>query len=219
MRVLVFGDSNSWGYSPDGVGRRLERQVRWPGVFAQATGVELIEEALPGRTTRYDDPLMRPPAAYNGLAHFETILLSHTPVDVVLIMLGTNDLKNRFEPSSTKIAENLAVLAAVAQGCPCGGENWQTEQMPRVGVIVPPPLGSLAFDKAWPRYAEWSQGADVGQSLKSAVQARFSGSDIPVFAAADHIESSAIDPIHLDPQSHQILGSAVASWFNANFAR
>ena len=97
MRILVYGDSNSWGYLDDGSGQRFAD--RWPVSMAQALTaagqhVELVEECLPGRTTNVDDP--QEGAWCNGLTPFEAILLSQQPLDRILIMLGTNDLKHRF---------------------------------------------------------------------------------------------------------------------------
>ena len=97
MRILVYGDSNSWGYLDDGSGRRYEN--RWPVVMANAltshgTAVELVEECLPGRTTSTDDAESPngDPALLNGTGPLATILLSQQPLDHIILMLGTNDM-------------------------------------------------------------------------------------------------------------------------------
>ena len=106
--VLVYGDSNSHGTAPmatleDMV--RLGPEERWPGVLAAELGDGWLvrEEGLPGRTTVYPDPVSG--AHKNGLAVLPAVLESHRPVDVVALMLGTNDLKHRFQAPVVEIAE------------------------------------------------------------------------------------------------------------------
>ena len=111
--ICIYGDSNSWGYLDDGQGRRYAQ--RWPVVMKEELNtssqrmIELTEECLPGRTTAYPDPQEGP--EYNGLPYLKPALLSHAPVDLVLIMLGTNDGKARFDASAEQIADNLITLA------------------------------------------------------------------------------------------------------------
>jgi lysophospholipase L1-like esterase len=106
--VLCFGDSNTWGYDPAS-GDRFPPDVRWTGVMARSLGdgYRVIEEGLNGRTTRWDDPIED---GRNGLAYLAPCLESHSPLDMVLIMLGTNDLKRRFNLSASDIAESAGTL-------------------------------------------------------------------------------------------------------------
>ena len=94
-QILCFGDSNTWGYVPLTVDRYPE-SVRWTGVMAQALGAgfRIIEEGQNGRTTVWDDPLEGDNK--NGLRYLPACLESHHPLDLVIIMLGTNDLKARW---------------------------------------------------------------------------------------------------------------------------
>lgn len=110
--VLCYGDSNTYGWIPV-AGGRFPRDVRWPGVLAAqlGDGWHVIEEGLGGRTTIFDDPIL---PGRNGKTYLEPCLLSHEPVDVVVIALGTNDLKVRFAASAADIARGVAVLAEVA---------------------------------------------------------------------------------------------------------
>ena len=109
MRILIYGDSNSWGFLDDGQGLRYDK--RWPMRMKERlatnsqSDISVIEECLPGRTTAYPDPLEGP--EYNGLPFLKPALLSHAPLDVVLIMLGTNDMKARFKASADDITDNL----------------------------------------------------------------------------------------------------------------
>ena len=92
--VVAIGDSNTWGFSPR-AGARMARDVRWPGMMAQALGpsFQVIEEGLRSRTTVFDDPEEE---GRNGLTYFAPCLRSHASLDLMIISLGLNDVKARF---------------------------------------------------------------------------------------------------------------------------
>jgi len=100
-RILVYGDSNSWGVLDDGLKRFDDR---WPVVMSRQLGseCELVEACLPGRTVDKDDAVMSSlqPDIFNGRTHLPAVLLSCQPIDTVVVMLGTNDLKARFSSSA-----------------------------------------------------------------------------------------------------------------------
>lgn len=207
MRLLVYGDSNSWGYGADGSGSRVAE--RWPVVMARELCVDLIEDCLPGRTTAHDDPEMGG-AAFNGMAHFKTALLAQAPLDGVLIMLGTNDLKARFSPDADQITRNLGALAGLARASASGPGPWGDGAVPWVGVILPPPLPAMVDDPAWERSAEWRGGRAASLGLAAAATRVLH--DVPVLDAARLVSGSSRDPIHFEPDDHPLFGRAVAKW-------
>src|SRR3954462_1773041 len=97
--IVCFGDSNTWGYDPASNGR-FGPTNRWTGVLQTALGSDyrVIEEGLNGRTTTVDDPIHD---HRNGRHYLPPCLESHAPFDLVTIMLGTNDLKARFNSSAS----------------------------------------------------------------------------------------------------------------------
>ena len=110
-RILVFGDSNSWGYTDEDNGQRYEK--RWPILLSQELiqkgfNTEIIEDCLPGRTTNIDDP--QDGIHLNGAKVLKSSLLSHSPIDLVILMLGTNDLKFRFQRTAENIADGIKEL-------------------------------------------------------------------------------------------------------------
>ena len=114
--VLCFGDSNTHGTPPVpnlGASGRYDRSARWPTLMAGHLGADwhVIEEGHPGRTTVHDDPIEG--AHRNGLTVLPSLLESHKPLDVVILMLGTNDLKGRFSVNATDIALSLERLIGV----------------------------------------------------------------------------------------------------------
>ncbi len=102
FEVLCYGDSNTWGADPAG-GGRFSRDERWPGVLQKSLGDEyhIIEEGLGGRTTVWEDPIE---GHKNGKEYLIPCLATHAPLDLVIIMLGTNDLKKRFSVSAQDVA-------------------------------------------------------------------------------------------------------------------
>ena len=107
-RILCFGDSNTWGYN--GIDEsRFDENTRWTRLLQQHLGedYEIIEEGLPGRTASIDDPIQEGMNAYD---YIHPCLKSHSPLDLVIIMLGTNDAKERFNLTSFNIAQGIVRL-------------------------------------------------------------------------------------------------------------
>ena len=213
--ILIYGDSNSWGYLDDGSGLRYDK--RWPVMMqnhlAQKTGahITLIEEALPGRTTAYPDKQEGP--EYNGLPYLRPCLLSHAPVDLVLIMLGTNDCKARFEASPDAITDNMVQLAKIVRRTPAGRGKWREAPSPMVGVIAPASLGEKTDDPSWIRYQEWQGGRAKSQSFFDLLSPKIAAlQDDQIFClnANDAITPSDKDPIHWPASEHVKMGQFVA---------
>ncbi|HEY7036782.1 MAG TPA: SGNH/GDSL hydrolase family protein [Thermomicrobiales bacterium] len=197
--IVCFGDSNTWGYDP-ATQDRFPPDVRWTGVLQRTLGdgYKVIEEGLNGRTTNVDDPLQ---PHRNGLTYLPPCLESHKPLELVTIMLGTNDLKCRFGRSGSDIAEAAAQLAGVAKTLPVGPGG----AFPQVLLMVPPPVAQITD------YAEMLLGAEE-KSRRFAQHFRTYAAwfAVPVLDAGDVIRSSDLDGIHFERDEHRKLGEAVA---------
>lgn len=197
--ILCFGDSNSWGWNP-ATEERFGPDVRWPGVLRNELGpdVWVIEEGLPGRTTVWDDPIE---GYRNGKEYLIPCLVSHAPIDLVIIFLGTNDLKMRFSVSAYDIANSVGVLVDIVQRSTAGRRG----QAPKVLLIAPPPLGKLTG------YAEMLEGG-TEKSLRFSHHFRRVAEEYgcPLLDCAGVIVSSDIDGVHLEPEEHAKLGRALA---------
>src|SRR5210317_1873174 len=106
--ILCYGDSNTWGYNPSSQ-QRFSPEERWTGVLQKELGMgyRIIEEGLNGRTTVWDDPIE---GFKNGMSYLIPCIESHKPINLITIMLGTNDLKIHFSVSAHDIAESVGVL-------------------------------------------------------------------------------------------------------------
>ena len=200
--IMCFGDSNTWGASPAGDGR-YDRQTRWPGVLQQELGDDyhVIEEGLPGRNTVWDDPVE---GGKNGLKQIVPLIHSHMPLDLLIIMLGTNDFKNRFSVSPLDISWSIGRLVKAARdsGNPFFGDA------PEVLVICPPPLAELNNSP----FKDILIGAEEkSRQLPSVLKTFCEESDIRFFNAGDVVQTSPVDGIHWEPEEHKKLGVVVAS--------
>ena len=108
--VLFYGDSNTWGYQGDNPMHRLDADKRYTGVVAaQFPDVHFIEEGLCGRTICSTDPI---DYGRNGMSMLPALLATHDPLDVIVIMLGTNDSKAMYGHSPFTISDATMALAA-----------------------------------------------------------------------------------------------------------
>ena len=119
IRILCYGDSNTFGYIP-GRGGRYNCHTRWPGRLQELLGSEyqVMEEGLCGRTTAFED-VTEP--GRNGLDRIRDAVERSLPLDVLVIMLGSNDCKAQFGASAQEIAGGLEQVAAQARGGEASG--------------------------------------------------------------------------------------------------
>ena len=201
-RILCFGDSNTWGFVPGTDGERYPHDVRWPGVMSSALGsaFTIIEEAQNGRTTMWDDPCES--VSKNGLRHLPVILESHAPIHLVIVMLGTNDLKSYFNMDANAIAHGCGVLVdrILESKAGAGGASPKVLQVTPAAVTdEPSPFGHI-FDKA----AAVSAGFEIAYT--EIAEAR----GIPFIHAGDYARCPVPDTIHIDQKGHEALGKAIA---------
>ncbi|MEM0967196.1 MAG: SGNH/GDSL hydrolase family protein [Verrucomicrobiota bacterium] len=205
--ILTYGDSITWGCVPDSVNLktmvfgRFDHDERWTGVLQSELGYDyrVIEEGLNGRTTVFDDPLL---PGRNGQSYLLPCLLSHSPLDMVILMLGTNDLKPHLGLQAAPIAKGMRNLVKDVKNSGCGHNGSSVEIL----VMAPPPIvegrGLLAnsfigSQRIAERLAE--HYAQIAQL-----------EDCHFVDAGGSIEVSEADGLHPDAEGHRILGKAVA---------
>jgi lysophospholipase L1-like esterase len=201
--VLCFGDSNTYGQIPGkGPLDRYGPDIRWPGALKNALGCKwhVIEEGLSGRTTLNDDPIEG--AQKNGKTYLRPCIQSHAPLDLVILMLGTNDLKIRFHKPASEVAMSIGVLVHDIKELSSGPGG----KVPEIMIVSPPPI--LQDLKEW-------QGVFFGACEKShqlalEFEAIADSLEVHYFDAGSVASCSLEDGFHLDAQAHQALGKAIA---------
>ncbi len=198
-RILLYGDSNTFGTGPmPRLGNDVvhPRGVRWGDVMATALGPdwEVVIEGLPGRTTVHDDPIEG--AFRNGLRVLPAILFSHRPIDLLAICLGTNDLKRRFGLTAQDVALGLARLTREALASGTVGHV----------LLISPPLPKATGD-----FAEMFAGVEARGAGLAGQVARFAAEEgAAFFDAGSVISVDETDGIHWSAEAHRVLGFAVA---------
>lgn len=201
-RILCFGDSNTWGAIPN-ESERYPDDVRWTGVLQNelGSGYKIIEEGYNGRTTVHDDPIE---GRLSGITYFKPCMESQLPLDLIIIMLGTNDLKTRFNVNPKAIASGLHRYKDILNNAPEVGTK------PQVLVVAP-----ILMDPSYKNHAvfhdmfgenavERSQGfADAYKEVADEIGAHY-------FNAAEYAKASVKDGLHMEPDSHERLGKALA---------
>jgi lysophospholipase L1-like esterase len=204
--ILCYGDSNTWGYNPKTQGR-YDHKTRWPMALKILLNKDaphddpawwVVEEGLNGRTSCREDPVE---GDKNGLRQLLPILESHRPIDMVAFMLGTNDLKPRFNPSAFDIAYGAQNVAVAIQKSNFGPDN----AAPKVLMICPPPTAdSPIFKHIFGDSVKFSEKLPpLYKTLADECGAAF-------LDAGKYIKSSLADGIHLEPEDQRLLAEAVA---------
>ena len=205
--ILCYGDSNTWGFDPSSISdpysRRFAPEVRWTGVMARELGAayRVIEEGLNGRTTVHDDPIM---PHRNGLAYLPACLQSHRPLDLVILMLGTNDLKQVFNLPVGEIAAGAGLLARHILQSECGHAG----RSPRLLLIGPAATGNMEH---LPDLAEKFPGAaERSRRFPACYSALAESLGCAYLNAQDFVQPSLLDGLHWEATEHAALGIAIA---------
>ena len=194
--ILCFGDSNTWGYEPL-VARRYPADVRWTGVLQNSLGSDyrVIEEGLNGRTTfiNEDERPLR-----SGSDVLPIILESHRPLDLAIIMLGTNDLKLEFNLTVAEISQGAKTLCEFVMN-----SEYLEDHPPEILLISPTHIGHniLPEDKEFFDQAR-------GKSLQFAEHFEKAAAELGVhfLDAARVVKVSEVDGVHWDANQHKAFG-------------
>jgi lysophospholipase L1-like esterase len=211
LQILVYADSLSWGIVPN-TRERLVFEARWPGVLEGelvrgGARVRVIEDCLNGRRTVWDDPYK---PGRNGLEGLEQRIETHSPLALVVLLLGTNDFQVMHASDARQSAQGIAALVRAIRRAPI--EPYMP--VPAVLIVAPPPIQA----PKGPIAAKF-RGADVkcvGLAAAYAEVARELGCGF--FDAGQVTTSSRVDGVHLDEDQHRALGCALAVVVNEQLA-
>lgn len=194
--ILCYGDSNTWGLPP-GEDGRYDWKTRWTGLLQSKLGDDyrVIEDGLPGRTTCFDDPF----SPYrNGLKYLPLSLETHAPIDLLVIMLGTNDLKVTYNLGPFHIAQGAAELIKVAQ-------KFETN-IPNILLVSPPIMTPTTHEE---NVITWAGGVEKSQALIDHYKNISQALGCHFFDASSVAKMSAIDGIHMDEDNHRAFASGI----------
>lgn len=203
QQVLVYSDSLSWGIIPT-TRNRLPFDQRWPRVMeialnAQGSHVRVIEDCLNGRRTVWDDPYK---PGRNGLVGLAQRIETHSPLELVVLMLGTNDFQSMHQHNAWQSSQGILALVSAIRAAPIE----PTMRVPRILVVAPPaiqtPKGPIA-----PKFAG---GEDKCVGLAEAYRKVCEELDCDFFDAGSVVTSSKVDGVHLDLEQHLVLGQAMS---------
>ena len=200
--IVCFGDSNTWGCPPFDVialpPTRYPKLVRWTKVMERELGddVDVVEEGLSGRTTVYDDAIEG--AHKNGMRTLPAVIETNVPLELLIIMLGTNDFKIQF--GATAFNSARGVLSLIQQ---VRGMYALAEQAPEILVVTPPMVSERAEKAFWGDAVKRSEG----HAYYLAQVAERTGC---FHFDANEVASVAGDGVHLDEKGHLALGRALA---------
>ena len=204
--ILCYGDSNTWGYAPN-QNRRFDEQERWTGrLQASLAGpVKIVEEGLPGRTTVLDDPIEG--EHKNGARYLLPCLESHHP-DVVIVLLGTNDLKHRFNLSADDISRGAAKLVEIVRG-------FRHNMMPtaaEVVLVAPPPIKEIGY------FAPMFEGGEnKSNDFGKAFSARARELNCGFIDAGTIIHSCPSEGIHWQQDAHKVFAAYLSDFIKERF--
>ena len=205
--VLCFGDSNTNGQEPGGtLMDRFGPAERWPGVLRRELGLDwyVLEEGLSGRTTVHNDPIEGD--LKNGRAYLRPCLMSHAPIDLVILMLGTNDLKARFGQPASEVAMGIGCLIHDIKELAPGPMG----EVPEILVVAPPPM----LDDIGEWEGIFSGAQPKSHKLAHDFEVIADSLEVHFFDAGTIISSDPADGFHISRDAHEVLGVRLAQEIN-----
>lgn len=201
--ILCFGDSNTFGYDTAN-DSRFPWDVRWTGILQNmlGTGYRIIEEGMGGRTTVWDDPVEN---LQSGKSYLLPCLESHWPLDLVVIMLGTNDLKTRFALEAHDIAAGVETLALMAKAY----LKEKQEKEAEILIISPIAIGEKITENPYGIYMGGKSAVERSRQFPEYYSRIAEKHGFAFMAASEYAKACSGDSIHLDAAGHRALAEAV----------
>ncbi|MBR1797816.1 MAG: SGNH/GDSL hydrolase family protein [Clostridiales bacterium] len=204
IRILCYGDSLTWGFDP--VNRiRFDEDSRWPCVMQAelGDGYKIIEEGQNGRTIATEDPAE---GEKNGLTYIGPCFESHSPLDYIIIMLGSNDCKRKFSYSSMDIAGEMQIMLEKIQAY----NRFKSKDSIKIILVSPPHISDAIKDSWLGDSFGYENAKRLSEELSGWYKALADMYDCVFFDAAEYVKVSDVDGVHLDAGDQQKLGRVLA---------
>lgn len=199
MRILFFGDSNTWGYDPSS-GRRFENRFTRlvQNAFPQD---EILEEGLNGRTLCHIDPY---DTDRIGLYSIQMLCKSHLPIDLLVIMLGTNDAKRIFNTNMTSLSKGYSSLLYKILDESIYKAGYTK---PKILLVSPPRLNEKyrEIENTWINFGD--EGFMMLEQAYDHMVKMLEPFDVHILDSK--VRAGSFDAIHLDEEGHQELAQRI----------
>lgn len=204
MKILCYGDSNTWGHDPK-TGNRFDDKTRWTKLLQQELGNqhEVIEEGLCGRTAAFMDDVI---PYRHGISMLEATIEIHQPIDLIIIMLGTNDLKSAFYPDAYAITNGIKKMIKMIRNPYLYNAHMK---IPEILIIAPVHIHNdlNKVERYWEGFGERS--IEVSRKLASWYESLSKEMNCHFMDASLYAKASTIDCIHMDEENHKKLAEAI----------
>ena len=216
--ILCFGDSNTWGFVPGAFDpntfymERYPRDIRWPGVMEKALGINyhVIEEGLNGRTTNVEYPDIE---GRSGTSYILPCLYSHSPLDIVIIQLGINDLKIIFDREIETITNGISEIIDKIQATTFGPDM---RSAPQILILSPPALAHEGY-KDVDNKLIFIGGMKKSFQFHDYYSKLANDKECHYYDLSSKVEYSQLDGLHLDEKGHKRSGALIASKIESIF--
>ncbi|NBK98412.1 MAG: hypothetical protein EOM50_10390 [Erysipelotrichia bacterium] len=204
MKILCYGDSNTWGHNPENANRFDETQ-RWPKILQTMLNgkCEVIEEGLCGRCASFVDSVK---PYRHGISMLTATLEIHQPIDLVILMLGTNDLKKCFSPSAVAIANGIKAMVQIIKNKYTYNPHMQ---VPKILIVAPIHLHESYYTMQRTSEQFNEQSYETGKKLAFYYEEIAKQYDCMFLDASKYAKASSIDGIHMDKNNHKKLAKAI----------
>ncbi len=220
-RILCYGDSNTFGANPAWVPEwdsdpqksvRLTKKDRWTGILGEllGDGYEVIEEGLNSRTTIFSDPIT---PYVNGKTYVVPCILTHRPIDLMVIMLGTNDIKTSFNPCEGTLQRAMEELLKEI----LNPYLWEHQKVANILLVSPPILRETIQNS--PFYGMYDdKSVELSKKLAGLYEELAQKYGCYFLDAAQFAQASDLDCLHMDPENHRRLAKAICEKTKTIFA-
>lgn len=209
-KILCFGDSLTWGFDPE-TRQRFDTSARWPRVMGKilGDGYEVIEEGQNGRTIATEDPAE---GEKNGLKYIGPCLESHTPLDLVIIMLGSNDCKRKFSYSAMDIAGEMQILLEKVKAY----DEFRCANAFKILLVSPPHISKAIKDSWLGDSFGYENSRKLSMELAGWYKQLSEMYGTYYLDASEYVKASDADGCHMDADNQRKLGTVIAEFIQKN---
>ncbi len=211
IRIVCFGDSNTWGYNPR-TAQRFAEDVRWTGLLQERLGEDyrIIEEGQNGRTIATEDPCE---GEKNGMTTIVPCLESQKPFDLLILMLGTNDLKGKFHYCAMDVAGEMELMLEKIHTYAA----YHMANPPRILLVSPVHVGKEIRDSWLGDCFEYERAVKISGELAGWYRQLAEKYGCDFLDAAEYAKAGKTDSIHLEEEGHRALADALEKYIREMF--